>query len=406
MILLIISLITVSTILLSTIFILEWATRPIENKTNDKDFDKQERSYGKFRLKWHVVAQSISPFLSKVHPTFSFMKKNWHIIPAIILVILVYATFKYKNLSLNDAQITNLGNQTIRLSGIVAAIIIGFISSYVIQIRREKRERLKEIRELTQKVHYFRSIVNHIMHNHGFWLDNSPGHLLSRTSKYSKLIYSDIRPTVVESLSPEISSLKKEFDNDTRLGPMKDLFLELKTLVGDTLLDPTIYSEFETPIRYNLEALLYYVNYNMGNGLYYYFDHKYAIYSQYFDFHKFISRDKDSILRLCSKIDKERYRDVDFGAKLFSMLGTQFEADVFPKLYELESINDKGLPNILIYLYVILSILLLGGVILPIIVILLDMNPEILLFSIILILATTTYFIISYFGKLNQEIKV
>jgi hypothetical protein len=100
----------------------------------------------------------------KVKKLFNKTKRG---IPFIISVVCLFFVFDSLSRILTttcDAKaiFKAIHTDIITISGIIAGIIIAYLTSKVLQIRNEKIARIPELKDLTQKVHKFRSIVNEL----------------------------------------------------------------------------------------------------------------------------------------------------------------------------------------------------------------------------------------------------
>lgn len=342
--------------------------------------------------------------LSKLIFSKRFISKFWQLILVSIFGVIILFAFHYSQFNTESIQgkLTDISNQIIKLAGIVSAIIIGFMSGYIIQIRRERIDRYKKITKLSQKVHYYRSILSKLLHDNYFFPRGLWGYM---NYHYKNLTFFDIRDHMFVG-STEMSDEVEKFYKDSNYSDIKEIFLDMKTLVGDIPFDDTLYSEFESPITYNIEILEKWVKYKSGRNLYYCFDYKRALYLPHFNFGRVYQLHVLEIEKTALLIDKERYAHYNFSPQLLAKLGSHFTDHLIPELYRLQYYNEEDLPEIIYYLYKNTSMLIVFGVILPLISILLNLHYYFLLLSITIIIANTLYILLTLLPRLNKEIKL
>lgn len=296
--------------------------------------------------------------------------------------------------------LSNVRETIITISGILSSIIIAYLTSKVLQIRQERMARLSELKELTQKTHKFRGIINKLIHSN-LWVKGLRNFV---DNTYKELTHSDIQ--AISIVGGETKKIASDFVQDNKYGDTKYLYLEMKSFILDNPFDNTLYAEFEVPVYYNTKVLEYWIKNDCGNGLYYYFDHKYGAFKGDLDLNNVHTYYSNHIEKICLEIDKERYEKFVFGNKLLSKIGEQFTSDILPRLYRLQIQVEAGLPTIINYLFFILIILIVFGVALPFLTLLYSLKPTFDIISISVIISTTFYLLISFYYFLKKEVEV
>lgn len=286
------------------------------------------------------------------------------------------------------------------ISGLLAGIIMAYLTSKVLQMREERITKLPQINELTQKVHRFRNIVNKLLSS-----DLLPRKVQNMVdTKYGGLTFFDYRENTFVGAKTTKQSI--DYINDTSCGGLTHLYLEMRAFVPKNHgFDETLYSEFEVSKFYDTQLLEKWVKYDCGNGLWYYFDNEYAVYRNSFNLNIYKGY-KDEILESCLQIDKERYQGMSFDAKLLAKLGTQMHSDIIPKLFKAQLSIEKGLPKIVNYLFSIFVLLALFGVITPLLSSIFNLCPIWDMISISATIGICAYIILSFYGFMKQEIKI
>ena len=221
---------------------------------------------------------------------------------------------------------------------------------------------------------------------------------------YKDLTYFDIR--AVTFVDSKITEQASKYIQDHKYGDTGNLHLELKSFIFDHPFDNTLYTEFEVPVYYSNEVVEKWVEYECGNGLWYFFEYKRGLYEKALRVDTVYDGDQKEIKEICLRIDKERYMDLDFGPELLSKLGNQFYQEIIPKLYRIQIYLDKGLPRIVKYLFILLGILIVFGVALPLLIKLFSLNSVFDVISTSMILSLCFYLISSFYQSMHNEIKL
>ena len=245
-------------------------------------------------------------------------------------------------------------------SGIIASFVLGFLVTKVISIRQDKQKYTGEIRELSNKLTYFRNICYSLAGDHNYW---SPQHPSYQSYQYANSIKYDI--TFEEYFYPnyddDVEYAKyKSFYREDLSHSVISLVLQLHMMAGDSLLDSGLtYTKFPPNYIYSHDEMSKYAVFCDSNRIWYCgseakifpatFAPSYAV--------KEIMEDFNTI-----------YPD----KKITSLTNTtlenvslDFQYRIIPWLYNLTKIVDSRLPISVNY-FVSTSILLLGfGVIIP-----------------------------------------
>lgn len=289
----------------------------------------------------------------------------------------------------------------LRLTGIVSSIfsgiIIGYLAAFSIQFRREKRERFPVIHELTQQVHNFRRIL-HILFNHEeFWPENFVNYM---KDNYKRLSFFDIRE-MTNPMGIIKNDVNKYYDDDN-FGSLKQLYLEIDSVVAEKHPDQALYSDYDEMIYFRTYIVTKWHRHNCGNGLWYFFDDKFNDFENNFNFLIFRKLTHDSANSLAKKIDEKRFEDFDLSPKNLAELGTYMHSFVFKKLFFYQVKQSEGFPILVSYLYLILTILLLAGVVIPVICLIYELNENYILYSIILTLTIAIYILLTFYSKIKR----
>ncbi|WP_299135274.1 hypothetical protein [uncultured Tenacibaculum sp.] len=338
------------------------------------------------------------------------LKNIWNkfikVIPIILTISVLIALLWSLSCKLSENEkfpklLVESRTEILTISGLIAGLIIAYLTAKVLQVRQEKIARLPELMELTQKLHKCRSVINKLIHSR-LWPDGVR-HFVDK--KYKGLTHFDVREIVFVDSEPIEKAT--DFINDEEYSGLASLYLELKSFKFDQFpFDETLHTEFDVPVYYSSEIVQKWIDYDCGNCLWYYFEHKYAVYRDSLNLADIYVGYKEDMKDNCIRIDQERYKDLDFGPELLAKLGTQLTADILPKLVRIQRYMDSDLPKIIKYLFVIAGLLIVFGVSLPLINNIYEFSPILDVLSISVIISTSFYLLISFYGFMKREIKI
>ena len=289
-------------------------------------------------------------------------------------------------------------NDLITVSSLLSGLLIAYLTARVLQIRQEKLAKVAILDKRTQNLHRCRSIIDKVLHSN-IWPSNINSFI---DHDFKDISHFQVRETVFVDSKP--NPRVTEFTEDERYSGVASLYLDLKSFVSKKHpYDRTLLSEFEVPLYYSPEIVNNWIKYDSGNGLWYYFKHKYSLYKATFDFTDFYIEDKEDIVKTCLKIDRERYKDLEFGPELLAQLGTQLTEDILPKLHRVQNYMNSDLPKIIKFLFLIAGLVIIFGVALPLLNKVYNISSYIDVISSAAVISISFYLIISFYGFMKRE---
>jgi len=344
----------------------------------------------------------VNKFIGQLKILWRFFYRFFPIILSVLFFLIIglslYCELQQKS-ELKEI-LNDFRDKTLTVSGILSAILITFLTSKVLQIRQEKLQRVPDFKDLTQKLHKFRNIINRLIHSN-LWVD---GLWIFIDTNYQKLSHFDVREMAFVGSKP--TELATKYIRDHKFGDLGDLYLELKSFLFDPYFDQTLYSEFEVPVYYSKEIVEKWIKYECGGGFWYYFEYKYAAYKPSLRVDQIYIGDQTAIKEICLKIDYERYKNIEFGPELLAKLGTQFHSEIIPKLSRLQTYAERGLPSIVNFLFIVLGLLIFFGIAVPLLIKLFFLNPLFDIISISVVLTICFYLITSFYQAMKKENKI
>lgn len=334
----------------------------------------------------------------KIGSFFLWLLKIW---PIILSGIFFLSLAWFINKDVTQTTLVKVNDAIISAASILSAVIITFLVAKVIQLRQEKLSNWNEYHTLTQKVHHFRAALLPLYQSWDFW---PQGLKHQMQNKYKELSYYDVRKAVFVH-GTELSALAQEYvQND---GGLKNLYLQLRSLLPKGLTDGTLYiNEFDTPIYYDFNELDHWITFECGSGLFTYFNHEWANYQQAVNFNAITHHEQQEIRNHCMKIDAERYKAVPFGNKLYDLLGQQFTEDLLPRLYKLSGIINSPMPGPLKVLSWILPVMILSGILVPFLVTMGLLSHYFTIFAVSAVLSLLFYLVLTFNRTLSNESKI
>lgn len=287
--------------------------------------------------------------------------RNWYylvkylvIALSLVLILVAYCMYPIEN-----ADVQNVQNNLIAVSGILAGIVLAFLSAQFFQLKQEREDRQVEINMLADKLSAFRNLLYRIMKSNKFW------------TKYDsitniKKVYPDITYEVLHGYGEQSREVRNYIldQNDMSYSTI-DLYLSMEALTGQ--LDNVEYWPFDRTIRFRYDIDYLYRIYDPTNQIWYFLEGRYAKHT-----HGLIDDQESAISvnyqqelsQLPGQIDSE-YRDAEFSRLLVSSIAVDFYEEYIPELIRLTALNQRGVTGPVRTMLILLFIILGAGVILP-----------------------------------------
>jgi hypothetical protein len=245
-------------------------------------------------------------------------------------------------------------------SGIMASLVLGFLVTKVIAIRQDKQKHTGVVRELSNKLTYFRNICYRLAGDHNYWSTQHPAY---KSYQYANSIKHDI--TFEEYYYPnyddDVEYAKfKSFYNPDLSHSVISLILQLHMMAGDSFLDSGLtYTKFPPNHIYSHDEMEKFALFSDSNLIWYCsseakifpanFNNSYAVKEIIDDVNRIYPDNKISTLT------SEKLENVSL----------DFQYQIIPRLYNLTRVVDAGLPITINYFVVTFILLLVFGVIIP-----------------------------------------
>ncbi len=245
-------------------------------------------------------------------------------------------------------------------SGIIASFVLGFLVTKVIAIRQDKQKYTGAIRELSNKLTYFRNICYNLARDHNYWSTHHPAY---KSYQYANSIKHDI--TFDEYYYPnyddDVEYAKyKSFYKEGLSHSVISLILQLHMMGGDSLLDSGLtYTKFPPNHIYSHDEMQKFGLFSDSNLIWYC-----CAETKIFPDTFYPSYAVKEIVEDVNRIYPENKIETLTKDKLEN-LSLDFQYQIIPRLYNLTRVVDSNLPITINYFVVSFILLLVFGVIVP-----------------------------------------
>ncbi len=290
----------------------------------------------------------------------------------------------------------------VQITSIFAGIVIAFLASKIIQLRQEKLQLKPQLIQLSRKLNCFRKVIHLLSSDYLFWQKGLRDHI---EKTYPGITFYDVRD--ITFIDVEITQQAREFIKDEKFGELKkQVYLEMKSFLPSGLYERMLYDAYDSDEIYPIEQLLKWTKYECGGVMCSTFVDKYQAYLGQFNFDSIPEDTQIAIKNLSSKIDKERYKNIKFGASLIGELGSQVSLEILPKLTKVQLSFQEKMPIVIQFMYKTLFLLLICGAIIPIVLINFNLPVFFKQLTLSLSLGIMLYFLIKLYYVMEEEIFV
>lgn len=281
------------------------------------------------------------------------------------------------------------------VSSLFSIVLFGFIIKKVSTYKMISDELQKEIKTLTKQTHLFRDLADILLAS-DLW---APGLKEYIEREFAGLNYFDIK----EFYRGRNKLALEYIEQNNRFGETESLYLEIKSLL---LNDPaqSAVDGYSNPEEYNKRILRKWDEHNVGNGIYHYFGFKYINFKDELDVSRIQEQHQDRILDCAIQIDSRRYQDLGFSEELLSKLGAQLSEETIPYLLSATQESVRKVPNVIKIAFILMATLMIFGVFLPIMILLLSLDPFMSIVSIGMVSGIFIFLLLVIYPYINWEI--
>jgi hypothetical protein len=245
-------------------------------------------------------------------------------------------------------------------SGIIASFVLGFLINKAITIRQDKLKYTKTIRNLSNKLTYFRNICFNLVRDHNFWRREEPFH---ESYEYANSIKHDI--TFEDYYYPDYDdAIKyakyKSFYKENMWHSVVSLMLQLQMMADESFLDSGFtYTAFPLNYVYSHEEMERFIIFSDSN-LIWYCSSETKIFPKTFYKSYRIQQIIEDINRIYPKGKIE-----ELTSDKLEQVSLDFQYKIIPRLFKLTKLVDSGLPLTVKYFVWTFTLLLSFGIIVP-----------------------------------------
>lgn len=245
-------------------------------------------------------------------------------------------------------------------SGIIASFVLGFLINKVISIRQDKLKYTRAIKQLSNKLTYFRNICFNLVRDHNFWREGEPFH---KSFQYANSIKHDItfEDYYYPNYEDEIKYAKyKSFYKEEMWHSVISLTLQMHLMADDTFLDSGLsYTAFPPNHIYSHDEMKRFILFSDSN-LIWYCSSEAKIFPKSFYKSYYIQAIIQDINRIYPKDKIEELTN-----DKLEQVSLDFQYRLIPRLFKLTKLVDSGLPLTIKYFVWTFTLLLSFGIIIP-----------------------------------------
>lgn len=220
-------------------------------------------------------------------------------------------------------------------------------------------------------------------------------------NNYKNLTYFEI--VDIQNETPD--KVKKYYDDHKFGDSCKQVYMVMKSFTSVNSVRLNLYNEFDTIETFDFDPVNKWYNYKCGNELWYTFDYRYSPESTTYRINNLTNNEKAEIKQNFKKLNHPNLSITDLEVQDIGKLGTYIQELLIYKLYFLLVKQKNPIPTILNDFYVIISLLIFFGVILPILILTIGLNFKYAHYTVIITSSLAIYtWLYFYHGmkKLND----
>lgn len=276
------------------------------------------------------------------------------------IVVVVTAIYCVKPYSIMDVQ--NVQNNLVSASGILAGILIGFLSTKLIQLADERYKSKVVLNELADKLTQYRKLLYRLLKSHNFWVYKSHVTTFKReepTATFRTLHCED----------KESEEIRQKFwldESEVILNHTTiDLYLAMEEITGNVnqtqywAFDSAIHHEYELGYLRRAEMPAYQIWYYLGSR---YAKHTIGQINE----EGLTKFERDDMNTLAATIDP-KFKDRELDGALVADISNYFYEVVLPEMIRITDWRLKPITKSIKRLFSSLIIVLIAGVVMPLI---------------------------------------
>lgn len=278
----------------------------------------------------------------------------------IVITVVVLAAFCRKPYDMDDLK--DAQSDLISASGILAGILIAFLSTKLFQLADDGNKSRIILNEYADKLTQFRKLLFRVMKLHDFWVYR--GDITRFKKEEPTATFHDLHGDVKES-----KALRKKFWLDEEENPIHhttiDLYLAMEEITSNS--DKNGYWVYDANTHYEYE-LEYLRRAEMpSNQIWYYLDGRYPKHTKgQIKDTGFSTFELDDLNSLIASIDP-KFQEREFDRVVIADIGTYFYKDIIPKMIRLTQRRAQRLTSSIASMLMSLILVMVSGVFMPLV---------------------------------------
>jgi hypothetical protein len=283
------------------------------------------------------------------------------------MILAIYGSLPYKT----SDELHNAQNNLISASGILAGILIAFLSTKLFQLADDRNKSKILLNEYADKLTPFRKLLFRIMKSHEFWVYKD--HITRFKQAEPRATFLNIHAQDEES-----SALRQKYWLKEQEPPIYhttiDLYLAMEEIAASSTKDG--YWTYDESVLYEYD-LEYLRRAEMpANQIWYYLENRYSKHTvgQINDT-GISSYELGELTPLIASIDP-MFKGRDFDRHVVAEIGTYFCEKIFPEMIRLTARRAQKLTSAIKNMFLSLIAVLASGVMLPLVLQVLDLGEK------------------------------
>lgn len=319
---------------------------------------------------------------------------------AVVITFIIstaYLKNPYSGIDIGDTQ-----NNLISASGILAGILIAFLSTKLLQFADNRIKAKLLLNEYADKLTQFRKLLFLLMKSQNFWI-------LKKDVDKFKLEAPDATFHTIHGEGEGSKELRQKFWLSEPENPVDhstvDLYLSMEEIAAHKIEDS--YWVYDNSLFFDYD-LDYLARIQLpSHQIWYYLDCRYAKHGKgRFEDSKFSPFELDDFNILVASIDP-KFKARKFNRILIAEIGAYFYEDILPEMIRLNDKSNQRLTKSISLLFLSLTSVLVGGVMFPLLMKILELEYEGLFTAIcvLVFIVSLFFFLIDLVGVVLDDDK-
>lgn len=338
-------------------------------------------------------------FIIKFYKIYNrFLLRNLIIVSIPIIGLIIFSIIKYEPEELFIKRLAKSFEFVNVASGIIGSFILGYIINKVLILRQDKLNRTKKIKDLSNKLTYFRNVCYNFINDGNYWTQHHPyykayqhGNSIKDIISYEDYFYPDYKDDI--KYAKYKSTINDDVSNSIVL-----LVLQLEMMAGKSLLRSRLtYTEFPLNYVYSFKEMEMFSLLIDANQIW-----CCCTNANYIDDNLPNTYSIGEVIKDIRRIDK-KYKKKFLTKDNLASLSLDFQYRIIPNLYRLTKLNEAPIPFTLRYFLIIFILLLAFGIIIPSLTYIFISNELFAFINTFLVIGIISHVLLSLYDLLKIE---